>query len=132
MWPAFFRMASTRSLSAMLRVDKFHNDSRRLTGIGDCLRDFLNGPGTGKAGHDDGRVARDLTDIAGDLDVGECKFGSPCGDDIEADHAPSAVDEIAGNCATHDAKPDDSNGPVHEVLSRLSNSIDGQRAPRLN
>jgi hypothetical protein len=31
-----------------------------------------------------------------------------------ADHAPSAIDEIAGDRASHDAKPDDSNGLVLE------------------
>jgi hypothetical protein len=31
-----------------------------------------------------------------------------------ADHAPSAIDEIAGDRASHDAKPDDFNGLVLE------------------
>jgi hypothetical protein len=31
-----------------------------------------------------------------------------------ADHAPSAIDEIADDRASHDAKPDDSNGLVLE------------------
>jgi hypothetical protein len=31
-----------------------------------------------------------------------------------ADHAPCAIDEIAGDRASHDAKPDDSNGLVLE------------------
>ena len=111
---------------------KFHDNSGRLTGIDDCLCDFFDGPGAWKAGHDNERVAGELSDILGNFHVGELEFGSPRRDDIEADHAPSAVDEITGNRATHDTEPDDSNSPVHEVSSRLSNSIDGQRTPRLN
>src|SRR5579872_4830783 len=73
---------------------QFHYDSGRLTGIDDCLRDFLYGPGAWKARHDDGRIACDLTHITGNFDAGEVEFGSPGRDDIETDHAPSAVDEI--------------------------------------
>jgi hypothetical protein len=52
--------------------------------------------------------------VTGDCDVGQRKFGSSCGADIEADHPPSAIDEIAGDRASHDAKPDDFNGLVLE------------------
>ena len=44
---------------------------------------------------------------------------------IEADHPPSALDEVAGDRAAHDAKPDDSNSLVHASSFPLSNLIDG-------
>jgi hypothetical protein len=66
-----------------------------------------------------------------DCDIGQRKFGSSCGVDIKADDAPFPIYKIARYRAAHDAKPDDSNGLVHEK-SFLSNSIDGQRRPRLN
>jgi hypothetical protein len=46
--------------------------------------------------------------------VCQCKLGSSSCVGIETDHAPSAIDEVAGDCASHDAKPDDSNDLVHE------------------
>jgi hypothetical protein len=55
-----------------------------------------------------------LGNIASYGDVSERKLGSPRGVNIEADNAPSAVDEISRYRASHNAKPDDSNGPVHE------------------
>jgi len=110
---------------------EFDHDSWRLTGIGDNLRDLLDRCRIGKASHDDGRVARDLADVVSDCDVGGRKLGSSCGIDVKADHAPFTIDEVAGNRAPHDTKPDDSNGLVHET-SFLSNSIDGYRRPRLN
>jgi hypothetical protein len=93
--------------------------------LGNCPRHFLDRRGTGKAGHDDGRLARDLSGIIGNDDLGRRKFGPSCGVDIEADHAPSALDEVTRDRTSHDAKPDNSNGPVHEGLSCLSNWIDG-------
>jgi len=84
---------------------EFDHNPPRLTGIGNCLRDILDRCRPGKAGHDDWRVACDLTRVTGDCDVGQRKFGSSCGVDIEADHAPSTIDEIAGDRASHDAKP---------------------------
>ena len=83
------------------------------------------------AGHDDGRVTREFADVIGDFDVGEGKFRSSCGVSIKADHAPLTIDQVAGDRASHDTKADDSNGLVH-AGSFLSNSIDGQRRPRLN
>jgi hypothetical protein len=77
-------------------------------------------------------VACDLTRVTGDCDVGQRKFGSSCGVDIEADHAPSTIDEIAGDRASYDAQPDDPTVLFLRVRSQLSNSIDGQRQPRLN
>ena len=61
-----------------------------------------------------GALARDLADVIGDRDTGERKLGASCGVDVKADDAPAALDEIAGDRASHDAKPDDSNGLVHE------------------
>jgi hypothetical protein len=110
---------------------EFDHNSSRLTGIGDSLRDILDRGRIGKAGHDDGRIARQLADVAGDCDIGQRKFGSSCGVDIKADDVPFPIDKIARNRAAHDAKPDDSNGLVHE-RSFLPNSIDGQRRARLN
>jgi hypothetical protein len=52
--------------------------------------------------------------ITGNFNVGQRKLGSLCGVSIEADHGPSALNEIAGDRTTHDAKPDDSDGLVHE------------------
>ncbi len=77
------------------------------------------------------RIARELADVTGDCGVGEGKLGSSCGVDIKADHAPFTIDKVAGDRASHDAKPDDSNGLVHESPF-LSNSIDGQRRSRIN
>ncbi len=93
---------------------EFDHNPSRLTGIGDSLRDILDRCGIGKASHDDGRVARELADVTGDCDVGEGKLGSSCGVDIEADHAPFTIDKVAGDRASHDAEPDDSNDLVHE------------------
>jgi hypothetical protein len=39
---------------------------------------------------------------------------------IETDHVLSAINEAAGDRASHDAKPDDSNGLVHESSSGWS------------
>jgi hypothetical protein len=76
-------------------------------------------------------IARDLTDVIGDRDVGEREFGSSCGVDIEADDAPPAIDEIAGDCASHNAKPDDSDGLVHAFSPGYRIRLYGQRRPRL-
>ena len=95
---------------------EFDHDPRRLAGIGDGLRDVLDRGGSGQAGHDDGRVARDLRHVVGDGDAGLRQLGALGGVDIEADHAPAALDEVAGDRAAHDAKPDDSNGLVHASL----------------
>ena len=89
------------------------HDPRRLAGTGDFLRDVLDGCGAGKAGHDDRRIGRDLSDAVGDDDVGLREFGPLGGIDIEADHPPSALDEVAGDRATHDAEADNSNGLFH-------------------
>ena len=93
---------------------EFDHNPRGLAGIGDFPRDILDGCGPGKAGHDDRRVARDLSGVVGDRDVGLRKLGASRGVGIEADHAPSALDEVAGDRASHDAKADNSNGLVHE------------------
>ena len=66
------------------------------------------------------------------LTFGRRKLGSFRGVGIEADHPPSALDKVAGDRASHDAKPDDSNGLVHANSFSLPNLIDGHRAPRLN
>jgi hypothetical protein len=58
------------------------------------LRDIRDRCWIRKAGHDDWRVACDLTRVTRDCDVGLRKFGSSCGVDIEADHAPSAIDGL--------------------------------------
>jgi hypothetical protein len=36
--------------------------------------------------------------------------------DVETDHAPASLDEIAGNRAAHDAETNDSNRLVHACL----------------
>src|ERR1700736_730193 len=87
-----------------------------LPGFGDCLRDVRDGLGRGKTGHDNRRVAHDLTDVGSDGDARKSKLGSSCGVDIEADPPPSTIDEIAGDCPSHDPKPDDANDLVHEKL----------------
>jgi hypothetical protein len=81
----------------------------------DRLGDFLDSGGTGKAGHDDRRAACDRTNVSCDRDIGKCKLGAPRGVDIVADHLPSALDEIAGDRAAHDAKTNDTNRLVHEI-----------------
>ena len=48
------------------------------------------------------------------VDVGLRQLGSRRGVGIETDDPPAALDEIAGDRASHDAKADDCNGPVHE------------------
>ena len=58
-------------------------------------------------------MARDLSDVGGDFNIGRRKLAPSCGIDIEAGHVPTALDKIAGNGASHDAKPDDSDGLVH-------------------
>src|SRR6267142_155948 len=92
-----------------------------------------------RSGSAQGTVERDVAgflqdgfkaDVVGDCDAGEGKLGSSCGIDIKADHAPFTIDKVTGDRASHDAKSDDSNGLVHES-SFLSNSIDGQRRPRI-
>ena len=60
-----------------------------------------------------GALPRDPAGIIGDRDTGQRKLGASCGIDVKADDAPPALDEIAGDRASHDAKPDDSNGLVH-------------------
>jgi len=101
-----------------LQIGEFDDDPRRLPGTGDCLRDILDRCGIGKAGQNDRRVARDLACVLGDREVGQRKLGSSCGIGIKADYSPSTIDEIPRDCASHDAQPNDSNGPVHESSSR--------------
>jgi hypothetical protein len=93
---------------------EFDHNPPKLAGIGDCLRDILDRSRAGKAGHDDGRIASDLTDVTGDCDVGQRKLGASRGVGIEADHPPPAIDQVSGDRTAHDAKPNDSNCPVHE------------------
>jgi hypothetical protein len=88
------------------------------------LGDIYDRCGARKAGHDDRGVARELTDVTGNCNVGERKLGAPGGVRIETDDAPSAIDEVTSDRTPHDAKPDDANGLVHESCL-LSNSIDG-------
>ncbi len=61
-----------------------------------------------------GRAARDPAGVIGDRDTGQRELGAPCRVDVKADDAPAALDQIAGDRASHDAKPDDSNGLVHQ------------------
>ena len=70
-------------------------------------------------------------DIGGDGDVGLRQLGSRRGVDIEADHPPAALDEVAGDRASHDAKPDDSNGLVHESLLPGRIAVAGSRGRAL-
>jgi hypothetical protein len=84
-----------------------------LPGICDFPRHLIDGRWAWEAGHDNSRIARNLTGVAGDYDVGLYEFGSARRVDIIADNAPAAVDEIAGNRTSHDAKSDDSNSLVH-------------------
>ena len=93
-----------------------HN-SGRLAGIGDGLRHALDRGGSGQARHDDRRVTCDLFHAIGDDDLGRRKLGALGGVGIEADHAPPAIDKVAGDRPAHDAKPDDSNSLVHAVRS---------------
>jgi hypothetical protein len=65
------------------------------------------------------RVARHLRYIGGNDDVRGCKLGPFGGVDIEADYPPSALDQVARDRASHDAKPDNSNGLVHDISSEL-------------
>ena len=55
-------------------------------------------------------------DVVGDRDAGVRKLGASRRVDVEADHAPAALDQVAGDRASHDAKPDDSNGLVHAAF----------------
>ena len=129
--PGFLQEGLEAELVGDAERREFDHNSSRLTGTGDSLRDILDRGRIGKAGHDDGRIARQLADVVGDCDIGKRKLGSSSGVDIKTDHVPFTIDKIARNRAAHNAKPDDSNGLVHES-SFLSNSIDGQRRPRLN
>jgi hypothetical protein len=51
--------------------------------------------------------------VLDDDDIGFGEFGAFRGIRIEADHAPSACDQVARNRAAHNAKPDDPNRLVH-------------------
>jgi hypothetical protein len=61
-------------------------------------------------------VAGKVAGVPGDDNVGPCKLVSPRGVDIVANNAPTAVDEIAGDRASHDTKSDDSDSLVHAWL----------------
>ena len=71
-------------------------------------------------------------DVPGDFDMGLCKFGAPRGIGIEADHPPSALDEVARDRASHDTKSDNADGLVHAFAPDDASSIStcGQRGPR--
>jgi hypothetical protein len=58
-------------------------------------------------------MARDLSDASRYFNIGPPKLAPAYGIDIKSDHVPSALDKVAGNGASHDAKPDNSNGLVH-------------------
>jgi hypothetical protein len=67
-----------------------------------------------------------LSDVTGYLDVSRRKLAPTAGIDVETDHVPSALNEIAGNCASHDAKPDNSDGLVHaSPLVPVENRLTG-------
>ena len=74
----------------------------------------------------------ELRDIVGDRDAGLRQLGALCGVDIEADHAPSALDEVARDRASHDAKPDYANGLVHENLLPIGFGLQDGRGRALN
>ena len=93
---------------------EFDHNPRRLTGIGDLMRNVLGRGCAGQAGHDDFRVARDLLHVLGNGNAGLRHLGSPRGVDVGADNLPSALDQVAGDRAAHDAESDDPNGLVHE------------------
>jgi hypothetical protein len=82
-------------------------------GIRDNVSDVFGGRGTRQAGHDDRRFSRKLDDIGRDCNVFLCKLGASRWSDVEADDMPSAIDQIARDRASHDPKPDDSNGLIH-------------------
>src|ERR1700742_2696098 len=67
----------------------------------------------GKTGHDDGRIACHLSHVAGDRYPCLRQLGISFGIEIEADHMPSALDQVARNRASHNAKTDNPNGLVH-------------------
>ena len=94
---------------------ELHHNPGRLTGIGDFPRDALDSYRSGKAGHEDGGVARGLSDTTCDGDVSQRKLGPLGGIDIKADDAPAAINKVASDRATHDTKPDNSNGLIHEI-----------------
>jgi len=92
---------------------QFDHDPRRLLRTGDSLCHLLNRGWCWQAGHDGGRVARDLGYVIGNDDISRRKLGPFGGVGIETDHPPSALDKVAGDRAAHDAKPDNANGLVH-------------------
>jgi hypothetical protein len=92
---------------------EFDHDPRRLAGMGDGARDILDGCGTGKAGQDDRRVARDLYDVGGDRDIRQRHLRAPRRVKVVADSPPSALDQVAGDRPSHDAEPDDSDNLAH-------------------
>jgi hypothetical protein len=77
------------------------------------MRNLIDGRRARKADHDNRGVSRDLSGVRGDYDVGLCQLVSPRCIYIEGDDAPAAIDKIAGNRASHDAKSNDSNSLVH-------------------
>jgi hypothetical protein len=78
------------------------------------MRNVVGSSCARQAGHDDFRLARDLFYVRGNGDPGLRHLGSPRGVDVIADNLPSALDEVAGDRAAHDAQSDDPNGLVHE------------------
>jgi hypothetical protein len=58
-----------------------------------------------------------LGDITGDNDVRLRELGASGRIDIEADHTPSAIDQVSSYRAAHDAEADDPDDFVHIRLS---------------
>jgi hypothetical protein len=81
--------------------------------MGDGVRYFLHSRRARKAGHDDGRFARQLGDVTGNDDVRLRELGASGRIDIEADHMPAAIDQISSYRAAHDAEADDPDDFVH-------------------
>jgi hypothetical protein len=102
---------------------EFDHNPRRLAGMRDRTRDILDGCGTGKAGHDDWRIACDLHGVGRDRDVGPRHLGAPRCVKVVADHLPSALGQVAGDRTSHNAEPDDSNNLVHGSLPAGSPAV---------
>src|SRR5262249_17382186 len=87
-----------------------------LGGICDLVRDTLDGSRCRKTRHDNRYVACELSNAAGNRDICLRQFSICRRIDVESDHMPTSLDEIAGNRTAHDAEANDSNGLVHACL----------------
>src|SRR3954449_6000965 len=84
-----------------------------LRGSSNFLRNVVDGLGARKACENNRGLASDPTGVGPDNDASRRQFSSSRRIDIKSQNAPSAINKVTGDRASHDAEPDNPDGFVH-------------------